>query len=742
MALTRRRDTLLNPLLKALLLALYALAAASLVWSPPYDAGPVLRRIALVVLAVHGAELLVVYKPIQARSALHATWHRIRATAIGLLVAASILPIAHALTPDEATRVGGDLTSVGHDINAIGEQLSAFRASALKIVEAAPDVGQEFSAAVNRIEKGRSDREMQTNILIGLASIFGLFAFVVAFRIAVRGWRRACVNNTMRARGAIGLMLLDAASWALFSTGAYLVTKFGFDSDDRQFLLTIAVLSGLVRWRLFLLFLEVALRPHAPAFRLIAMPDATASAVKMCLAAGTLVGIIGISIMPVLLRADMPIPVGQVIVLVQGVVVAGGCGLALWLYRASHQVYGQPQRVWFWFGVATVPLIWMVWNVSVVALEFSVFHSLVYSLRIALIAYVVHALLDLSAHAHWWLKLTQHAVSVAAVMAMSITLAELWLVERLEVLPMAKWEPIRHSLITASVTLFVGFVAWRFLDLWTEQRLRAASPGLGPGIDDDVAAEPASRLTTLLPLVRVSVGVGILVLVAFLALSQLGVNITTLLAGAGVFGLAISFGSQALVRDIVAGIFFMSDDAFRVGEYIDTGRLKGTVERVTLRSVRLRHQNGQIHTIPFGQLQAITNYSRDWQTVKFNLRVARDTDLEKTRKTVKRVGQEMLQDEEFGKEFLLPLKLQGMAEITDNALVIRLKFTVLPSNPSVVQREALKRLHRAFAQDGIEFAAGVITVRPAATPALAAAHGAAAASVPIVGAPLGAANTP
>ena len=172
----------------------------------------------------------------------------------------------------------------------------------------------------------------------------------------------------------------------------------------------------------------------------------------------------------------------------------------------------------------------------------------------------------------------------------------------------------------------------------------------------------------------------------------------------------------------------MSDDAFRVGEYIDTGRLKGTVERVTLRSVRLRHQNGQIHTIPFGQLNAITNFSRDWQTVKFNLRLSRDTDLEKTRKTVKRVGQEMAQDPEFGKEFLLPLKLQGMAEITDSALVVRLKFTVRPSNPSVVQREALKRLHRAFAQDGIEFAAGVITVQPAGTGAPPRIAGAAAAS--------------
>ena len=108
--------------------------------------------------------------------------------------------------------------------------------------------------------------------------------------------------------------------------------------------------------------------------------------------------------------------------------------------------------------------------------------------------------------------------------------------------------------------------------------------------------------------------------------------------------------------------------------------------------------------------------------------MARDTDLEKTRKTIKRVGQELLQDEEFGKEFLLPLKLQGMAEITDSALVIRLKFTVRPSNPSVVQREALKRLHRAFGQDGIEFAAGVITVQPAGAVTPVAAQGAAAAS--------------
>lgn len=193
----------------------------------------------------------------------------------------------------------------------------------------------------------------------------------------------------------------------------------------------------------------------------------------------------------------------------------------------------------------------------------------------------------------------------------------------------------------------------------------------------------------------------------------MGVNIAPLLAGASIFGLAISFGSQALVRDIVSGIFFIADDAFRIGEYIDTGKLKGTVEAITIRSVKLRHQNGQVHTIPFGQLLSVTNFSRDWSTVKFNLRLARDSDVEKLRKAVKRIGQEMLDDDEIGPEMIEPLKLQGVADIVDNALVIRLKFTARPVKPNWVQREALKRIHNRFPELGIEFASNAVTVHTA-----------------------------
>ena len=158
------------------------------------------------------------------------------------------------------------------------------------------------------------------------------------------------------------------------------------------------------------------------------------------------------------------------------------------------------------------------------------------------------------------------------------------------------------------------------------------------------------------------------------------------------------------MRDIVSGIFYLADDAFRVGEYIDCGKAKGTVEGFTLRSIRLRHQNGQVHTIPFGQLGQITNFSRDWITVKFNLRFARDTDLEKLRKAAKKIGTDMLEIPEIKAEILAPFKMQGIADITDNALLVRFKFTAKPGNPAAIQREAIKRMFRTFPELGIEFA--------------------------------------
>lgn len=645
-----------------------------------------------------------------------------------LITGLSVAAPAAAITAEEATQVGGDMTRMREGAAQVAQRLEKVRASALAILAAAPTVGTELDKARIVITNGRAEREMASNALLACGVLAILLGLRWAWRRLTRRIREACIAGSLRARGAFGLALLDIGDWAVFSAGVWLAIRLYFDATDLQALVFMAILSSLVRWLLFWKFLQIALRPDLPAFRLFAMPDDTARRVARLFGAATLLGFVLIGVMPVFLRAGLPIPAGQVIVLLQGLPVALLCGLGVIAYHRGTPEPTRAQSALRVTGAIGVPLALLVWMGSVVALEFGIYHSLLYSLRIALIAYAIHALLELSATHLWWFRLAQHAISAGAVLALTILLSELWIVERFQWLTQAQWLPIRYSLETTSITLFVGFIGWRYLDLWTEERLRKASPGLAPGMDDDIAAEPASRLTTALPLVRVVSGVVILMAVVFLGMHQLGADLTALVAGAGVFGLALSFGSQALVRDIVAGIFYMADDAFRIGEYIDTGRLKGTVERVTLRSVRLRHQNGQVHTIPFGQLNAITNFSRDWQTVKFNLRLARDADIEKARKIVKRVGQELAQDAEFGPEFLLPLKMQGMAEIEDTALVVRLKFTVRPSNPSIVQRECLKRLHRALPAEGVEFASGAITVHAASPVPLALAGGGAAAA--------------
>jgi small-conductance mechanosensitive channel len=267
----------------------------------------------------------------------------------------------------------------------------------------------------------------------------------------------------------------------------------------------------------------------------------------------------------------------------------------------------------------------------------------------------------------------------------------------------------------AALTVVAAWILWTALSAVIDEKM---PPPAAPG-DEDETPGSASRLDTLLPLLRNTLLIGLAVVAVIVALATLGLDIGPLLAGLGVLGIAVGFGAQSLVRDVISGIFFLMEDAFRVGEYIDTGRLRGTVEGMSLRSVRLRHQNGQVHTIPFGQVQSVTNYSRDWSVVKFNLHLEPLADIETVRKTIKRVGEELLDDPEIGPEFMQPLKMQGVVDVLQTALVVRCKFTATPSRPTYLQRQALRRLIDAFSAAEIHFAAPNVTVQLASASAAA-----------------------
>jgi len=232
-------------------------------------------------------------------------------------------------------------------------------------------------------------------------------------------------------------------------------------------------------------------------------------------------------------------------------------------------------------------------------------------------------------------------------------------------------------------------------------------------------AGPGARLLTLLPLLRVTAGVLLAVLLVMASLWALGIEITPLLAGAGVVGLALGFGAQALVRDVIAGIFFLAEDAFRVGEYIEAGNnTKGTVERITLRTVALRHHNGPLHFVPYGSLGTVRNTSRDWVIDKFNFPLPVTVDSEKIRKTIKKIGEEMKADPAIGPMIMEPLKGK-LYRIDPGVKIFRCKFRCPPGKQFDVRASALKRIEAALKQMGLQFADGLQTVvlqPPAAGP--------------------------
>jgi moderate conductance mechanosensitive channel len=189
-----------------------------------------------------------------------------------------------------------------------------------------------------------------------------------------------------------------------------------------------------------------------------------------------------------------------------------------------------------------------------------------------------------------------------------------------------------------------------------------------------------------------------------MALSSMGIEIGPLIAGAGVVGVAIGFGAQTLVKDIISGMFYLLDDAFRIGEYIQSGSYKGTVESFSLRSVKLRHHRGPLYTVPFGSLGAVQNMSRDWVIDKLTISVPYDTDLAAVKKIIKRIGAELASDPEFAPHVIETLKMQGVEQFGDFAIQIRMKMMTKPGEQFVIRRRAYASIKTAFEQSGIQFA--------------------------------------
>lgn len=306
-------------------------------------------------------------------------------------------------------------------------------------------------------------------------------------------------------------------------------------------------------------------------------------------------------------------------------------------------------------------------------------------------------------------------VLVFGVLLMLLT--DVWKINFDDVASNAMGASVASHFIKLLVILSIGYLIWEIVSSLINRKLAAEHSASGMDLNSE---EPgggegggvgASRLSTILPLLRFTVQTIVITMTILLGLSNIGINVTPLLAGAGVAGIAIGFGAQKLVADVVSGIFFLIDDAFRAGEYVSVEGTVGTIEKISLRSMQLRHHRGGVHTIPYGEIPKLTNYSRDWVMMKLKFTVPFDTDIKKVKKIFKQIGAEVLEIPHLKDDFIQPFKSQGVLEVNDVGLVVGGKFMAKPGTQFMMRKELYQRVQNAFDANGIQFARKEVRVK-------------------------------
>ncbi len=262
---------------------------------------------------------------------------------------------------------------------------------------------------------------------------------------------------------------------------------------------------------------------------------------------------------------------------------------------------------------------------------------------------------------------------------------------------------ITQSILGVIGVVLLSWLAWLLIDTAITQSL---SPTHGRA-----AAQPSLRAKTILPLVRNASFVTLLVVAMIAVLANLGVNVTPLLAGAGVVGLAIGFGAQSLVQDLITGLFIVIEDSIAIGDSIELPDHAGVVEAMTIRTVRLRDGKGALHTLPYSQIKIVKNLSRGYAYAVFNISIAYQSDLDRALELIRETGAEVARDYRYSRNLLSSLDILGLDRFDPNGQVVLAQFKTRPLMQSEISRAFNVRLKRKFDAHDIRMAAPYVTVQ-------------------------------
>ncbi|HEV2300946.1 MAG TPA: mechanosensitive ion channel domain-containing protein, partial [Stellaceae bacterium] len=250
------------------------------------------------------------------------------------------------------------------------------------------------------------------------------------------------------------------------------------------------------------------------------------------------------------------------------------------------------------------------------------------------------------------------------------------------------------ALLTTAIAAVAAVIVWEAIDAAVVRHLARL----------EAADDRSARLRTLLPMLRTTLFGLIVTVLALTVLSEIGINVAPLLAGAGIVGIAVGFGSQKLVQDVITGLFLLVENAIHVGDAVNLSGLSGTIEKLTIRTIWLRAGDGSVNVVPFSSVTTITNMSRGTGNAAVSVTVAYNEDLERVTATLGEIAAELRQDPAIDGMIRGDIQLLGVDKVSAAGVTVIGQIPCTPNGRWPVQREFNRRLKERFQALGIEMA--------------------------------------
>lgn len=522
-------------------------------------------------------------------------------------------------------------------------------------------------------------------------------------------------------------LLLELLPIAIFMTVAYSVMSALAPSEVTR-LVVLAIINANLATRLIAAAAKTALAPRARSLRLINVGDETANYLLIWTRRVTAIAVYGYFIAEAGLLLGLPPALHIFILRAVGLVVAGmlvifvlqnRSAVTQWLKArgesgAWNRLRNRFADIWHFLAIVYVLAVYCVWALNITGGFAFLFRATLLTFLLLFVVRMITAGISrmvgrgfalsselkarfprLESRANRYLPLLQRILFAVIYVVTALSLLEVWGIDAYGWLSTDFGQRLTRSLFTIGFIFLGALLATEVVNGIVESFLNkrqrnADDPGRG------------ARLRTLLPLMRNAFRIVLVVMVTLIVLSELGINIAPLLAGAGVVGLAIGFGAQTLVKDVITGIFILAEDTLSIGDVADLDGRAGVVEAMTIRSIRIRDLTGAVHTIPFSAVTTVKNMTKDFSYALFDVNISYTADLDQVADVLRAVGAGMQADSQFKRDILEPIEILGLNEFAESAVILRARLKTRPMRQWDIGREFNKRMKKAFDENGIE----------------------------------------